>query len=471
MMIKARYKRLIVCLLFILAGPFPVTAVGPWEAHGPLRVTEDGHRVQHEDGTPFFFMADTAWKLRSLSKAEIDVYLSDRAAKEFNVVMASFMGDRDQAFTGARPYAQVQLAEAWWAHNDYIVDKAAENGLYVVVIAGWGNHFQQLFADMPQGMYEYGRILGRRYRDKPNVIYFVSAEFYKIRRRYDGKPLSADQQHWFNQLGRGIRSVDKTHPISIHGFPNRGPVGQPSTYFQKESWCDFYAVQTHNFQETIRPTLSHDWDLTNPTKPTVNAEAGYENMNKQLHPWIRKHAAVALFDSGWGQRFQAYWSVFFGGFGFAYGNDYLWEMTDPQDADGVLYRPALDAPGARSMKYLRRLMQLRINSAVPDQSLITSPLGTDEGGDSTVPPDLCCALRDREGQWALVYTTLGKDFTLDLARLKVKRLRARWYNPRNGTYQEAGSYGATGHQAFDPPGQPGKAGDWILVLQVPNLMP
>ena len=56
-------------------------------------------------------------------------------------------------------------------------------------------------------MHAYGRQLGERYRDRPNVIYFVAAEFYKIRQRLDGKPLEPSRREALERLGLGLRSA------------------------------------------------------------------------------------------------------------------------------------------------------------------------------------------------------------------------------------------------------------------------
>jgi hypothetical protein len=458
----------------LLAGSlFAAAAPAPWAAHGRLRVSADGRTLQHADGTPFFWLADTAWHLRSLAPSDLDVYLRDRAAKRFNVVMANFMHG-GSGLKSTKPHPKIEFDPAWWAHNDRMVDEAAKHGLYVVVIAGWGTQFRGFATDMPRLMHDYGRQIGERYKDRPNVMYFVAAEFYKIKqqpppRAFDDLPLTADQIAWYDQLGRGLRAGDPHALISIHGFPDQPGMKQPSIgqaafYYQRADWCDFYANQSHNFQEQIRPMTLLDWDLTNPTKPTVNAEGGYEQCNPEIHPWLKDKPSVAIFDSGWGQRFQAYWGVFFGGFGFAYGNDYLWDMKDPQGNKGVLHRPALEAPGAKSMAHLRALMEPRIATARPDAALLLSDPGTDVGSDTSAPPDLRCATRDRDSRWAMIYTTVGKEFTVNLARLRGPELIARWFDPRDGTYREAGRFPATGAREFDPPGPVGKECDWVLVL-------
>jgi hypothetical protein len=437
--------------LFFAANFFAslLSAAAPWADHGPLRVSASGHSLEHSDGTAFFPLADTAWHLLTLPEKEIEVYLSDRSAKGFNVVMADFHADEksDQ--------------DAEWQLGDAVVERAATHGLYVAIVAGWGDAFRN---HTLQQMRECGQRLAARYQTKPNIIYIAAAEFYKIKGKLDGTPLNSQQIEALDQLGQGIRSVDKEHLITIHGFPDRGAVGQPSSYFQQSTWCDFYAVQTHQFQALIRSNMSHDWNLTSPTKPTLNAEGGYEGADTTLHPWLRKKSSVKLFDSAWGQRFQAYWSVFFGGCGYAYGHDYLWHMRDPQGRAGVLHRPALAATGAASMRHLRTLMEPRIATATPDRSLILSDHGTDNASDTSAPPDLCCATRASDRQWALIYTTLGKSFTLDLSQLTATQLRARWFDPRHGTYHPAGDFVRENKPTFDPPGAEGKDCDWILVL-------
>ena len=41
-------------------------------------------------------------------------------------------------------------------------------------------------------------------------------------------------------------------------------------------------------------------------------------------------------------------------------------------------------------------------------------------------------MRGRDATWAMIYTTVGKDFTVDLARLKGPEIEARWFDPRTG---------------------------------------
>ena len=54
---------------------------------GRLRIAENGRFIVHEDGTPFFYLGDTAWELfHRLDLKEAEFYLSNRASKGFTVI-------------------------------------------------------------------------------------------------------------------------------------------------------------------------------------------------------------------------------------------------------------------------------------------------------------------------------------------------------------------------------------------------
>src|SRR3954464_7950814 len=55
--------------------------------HGRLRIAASGTHLEHTDGTPFFFLADTVWTGPALSTAEDwQFYLADRKQKGFTAI-------------------------------------------------------------------------------------------------------------------------------------------------------------------------------------------------------------------------------------------------------------------------------------------------------------------------------------------------------------------------------------------------
>src|SRR6266850_2175682 len=62
--------------------------------HGRLEVTEDGHYLQYEDHTPFFWLGDTAWELfHRLTKEDIRKYLENRRKKGFTVIQSVILAE------------------------------------------------------------------------------------------------------------------------------------------------------------------------------------------------------------------------------------------------------------------------------------------------------------------------------------------------------------------------------------------
>ena len=64
--------------------------------HGSLKVSENGRYLVHEDGTPFFFLADTAWELlHRLNREEAEQYLENRRQKGFTVILTVGLAELD----------------------------------------------------------------------------------------------------------------------------------------------------------------------------------------------------------------------------------------------------------------------------------------------------------------------------------------------------------------------------------------
>src|SRR3989304_7234020 len=59
------------------------------QVKGKLRVSENHRYLEYEDGTPFFYLGDTAWELfHRLNREEALRYLTNRAEKGFTVIQA-----------------------------------------------------------------------------------------------------------------------------------------------------------------------------------------------------------------------------------------------------------------------------------------------------------------------------------------------------------------------------------------------
>jgi hypothetical protein len=439
----------------------------PWEQHGPLRVSANGRIVEHTDGTPFLWLGDTAWHLYTLREADIDRYLRDRAGKGFNVVhVMAAKGDlsrREFGFAtapalnsvylhmnarGHIPFismSPITLNEEYWKSIDHIVKSAARYGLYVCLTAIWGEGAKEWFPKPEQGNFEYGRILGERYKSEPNVLWTAVGEFVKVGRRGLRGPITKEEERLLDRIGEGLRAgAAKGQLIGMHG--NQFRDAMPSTYFHDKPWLDVHMNQSWDRFGYIADMAGIDRALT-PAKPTFLSEGKYENSP------LTSGDYKGLPGSAWMMRFQAYWSVFLGGLGHTYGAENIW------NCDGKLDHNALALPGSSQAPLLRKLFATRsLKDLEPAPGIVVSAAGDDE------TLDLIVAARSTHGRWALVYDTTGSGMRLDLSSLGPKQFDARWFDPRAGVFERIGTVKAGSEVSFDPPGAPRPENDWVLVL-------
>ena len=234
-------------------------ATAPWDAHGPLRVSTNGHYLEHADGTGFFWLGDTAWYLNRLTPAGLERYLQNRAGKGFNVILFTVAQYGNPNFAGERifegdgpPWSAVAVNEPYWAHLDSIVRAAQDYGLYVAILPWWGRNANapkgQLFSDPDRHNYEYGQMLGSRFRDAPNVIWVGSGEYHTP--YYWQYPLPIQHIARHMRTIEGIRAGDTgRHLLTMHPLSFMSS----SEEFHDAHWLDFNMVQSHVVQSYICP--------------------------------------------------------------------------------------------------------------------------------------------------------------------------------------------------------------------------
>ena len=113
-------------------------------------MSENGRFLQHENGTPFFWLGDTGWLIfQRLDRNEAKQYFENRKAKGFNVVQCIFYqsyndvnvyGDtayvnKDISVPDRTPGNNPENPEEYdfWDHVDYMVELAAQNGIYLAI--------------------------------------------------------------------------------------------------------------------------------------------------------------------------------------------------------------------------------------------------------------------------------------------------------------------------------------------------
>lgn len=422
-----------------------------------LKISDNRRFLTHADGTPFFYLGDTAWELlHRCTLEDTERYLADRAAKRFTVIQTVVLAELDGLHTpnrnGDLPLIDddpTQPNEPYFAHVDAVVNLAGSLGLHVGLLPTWGDKWNQKWGVgpeifTPENAHAFGLFLGRRYADAP-IIWILGGD----------RPIESEQHlPILRATAAGLREGDGgSHLMTMHTW---GPHAT-SEYVHDEPWLDFHTCQSGHARNSANwRFIEADYART-PTRPCMDAEPGYEDMADG----IRNLDGGYLDD--WDCRKALYWSLFAGAHGHTYGCNPVWQMWAP-GREQVIYarRPwyeAMHLPGSGQMQHARALLESRpYLSRIPDQSLIASDSGT---GTQHIR-----ATRDAEGRYAMVYIPAGavtgeREIELNLANLAGDQVAAWWYDPRTGAARHLGVMPKRTQMTFTvPQGGP----DWILVL-------
>ena len=434
-----------------------------------LAVSENGRYFVDGDGRPFFYLADTAWTLfKRLTLAEVDHYFGNRAAKGFTVIQAYVLRGLDvRNLDGELPlidHDPTRLNEAFFRNIDTIVERAGRFGLTMGLVATMGAHVQHVpgrsekYAKSEaifntKNAFTFGELLGARYKDR-DVIWYLGG---------DHNP-SADTIDIWDAMAAGLKT-GSAHRRLLSYHVTGG--ASSSTLLHERDWLDFNAPQSgHRSAEPTYEYISKDYALE-PVKPTLDMEPRYEDMLDGV--WYPRLVSNPSGRIGARQvREAAYWAMLAGAAGQGYGHNSVWTMhdgieQDPKDYSFPLCLPrahwlaALDSPGAFAMGYMRKLLELRPwYSLLPDQTLIVT--GQGQGEDHV---QAACA---EDGSFALAYLPFGHVVVVKTSRITGSVVKAQWFNPRDGSFTQAGKHANRDIREFVPPSM-GDDNDWVLVLE------
>lgn len=425
-------------LLLMLLSAGLSAAKMPWE-NGRLKVSENGRYLQHENGEPFFWLGDTGWLLpERLNRDEAEYYLSECSKKGFNVVQIQTI----DGVPSVNYYGMSSMPEGfnfkninkkgvygYWDHLDFIIKAAEKRGIYIGMDCIWGGLVKSGKMSVTEAQ-SYGKFLAERYKDTPNIIWFIGGDI-----RGD-----VNTEVW-ETLAKSIKAIDHNHLMTYH------PRGRTSsaTWFNNASWLDFNMFQSGHRRYGQRKgdgdysiaenTEEDNWRYVEsslamtPLKPVIDGEPSYEDIPQGLHDenetrWTANDV-----------RRYAYWSVFAGSFGHVYGHNSIMQFYKP--GVGASFFPTrywydcLNDPGYNQMKYLKMLMlSFPFFERVPDQSIIAGKNG--ERYDR--------AIATRGNNYLLVYNYSARPMSIDLSKIVGDVKKCWWFNPKNGSLQFIGEF-------------------------------
>lgn len=435
----------------------------PWD-NGKLRISDNHRFLQHENGKPFFWQGETAWLLfQRLNREQAKEYIENRKTKGFNVIQAIFLQNFNHINAyGDAAYANFDFANPiitpgsdpnnseqydYWDHVNYIIDVAAQNGIYIAIVTTWRDLLKQTKPVIEKAEI-FAAHLANYFKNKPNIIWVNG-----------GSAKGNDNLDFWETIGKTIKKTDPDHLVSFHPFGRM----QTSDWYQKTSWLDFNMFTSgHRRYEQDKEGKAFgedNWryvldDLSKtPLKPTIDGEASYENLPQGIHDHTQPY-----WRDGDVRRY-AYWAVFAGAFGHVYGENtvrqlYMKDVNKPESGAKLDFSEALETPGAYQMQHVKNLILSRpYFERINDQSVVV---------DHGEKYDRIMVTRGND--YLMAYTYTGREFTLKMETISGKQLKAWWYNPKTGKATKLGKYKNEGTITFNPPGEKENGNDWVLVL-------
>lgn len=442
---------LVVAACPLLAGAGTATpgpsapAPGSSGPAGDLLVSSDGRYLTHPDGTPFFWMGDTAWGIFGrLTREEITEYLTARAEQGFTVIQMVIV----RPTWGGKNTEGADIGDLGHPNPEYfeLVDHAVRAtrrlGMYPALWPIWSkNQHDRIGRDNAEA---YGRFLGERYANEPVIWVFGGDDT-------DQRP-----DVW-RRMARGI-AIGRTGEVDYSSMlMTYHPAGQESSSrsFAEDEWLDFTMVQTGHDSSQRKPYEMIEQEYgREPVRPVLDGEAMYE---KHSDGWDDPDRIVG----SQMVRNYMYWPTFAGALGHSYGHWYIWPFVDSEHIHpysdiaklrGDWRADYLHDEVAEQVRHFRGLMESRpFHTGVPDQSIVA------DAGEGLARKQ---ATRGADGAYLMVYSPDGGGFTVDLTVLSGTAVDAYWYDPRTGEATAIPDVGRGASVRFQPPGDE----DWVLVV-------
>lgn len=354
----------------------------PFSTKGWLRPSADSRFLTYADGTPFFWLGDTAWEIAARSHSEqIGPYIQDRQQKGFNALQIvanthlEFFNDHIRNHQGESFLLSEDRSRPnprYFDYLDRIVDEANRAGMVVAIVPLWATFTDPHRASSPHSLFysieeavTQAAYIGARYAGH-NVIWIVGGD-----QAYD----TDEKRTYWDTFARALRSSSgDQHLMTVH--PG-GYSGSFDSWPTPPDWLDFHMYQASHMSDlryltdgegnrqedrygSLRADGGFSWEgglrgyHLDATIPVLNAEANYEDIISRFwesaDPPVRVEAADV--------RHVAYWGLLSGStVGFTYGANGVWSWTNaPVAADDWIrtsVEEAISFPGSSDMTTVR----------------------------------------------------------------------------------------------------------------------
>jgi hypothetical protein len=288
--------------------------------HGAVRIADDKCHFEFEDGTPFFWLADTWWMgfcQRLAWPRDFQSLAMDRAEKGFNVIqivaglypdMAGFdeRGANEAGFPWEPAYKRIN--PLYFDYVDQRVQYLVDCGLMPCIVGCWGYYLRLVGIDKIK---QHWRYLVARYGAYPVFWCLAGEQTMPYYLSEDKESDTEFQKQGWSEIARYVRSIDPYHRlITVHpGMDGREQMEPPDL-------IDFEMLQTgHSDRQSLPNTVESVLKAAarEPAMPVINAEVCYEGIGEACRQEV--------------QRLMFWVCMLNGTAGHTYGANGIWQVN------------------------------------------------------------------------------------------------------------------------------------------------
>lgn len=426
---------------------------------------------QYQDGTPMWFMGDTAWGLytdddkEKHHRAQVEHYIDTRAGQGFTAMHSMLLSEAGLGNPGGPPFRDIgeeKINPAYWREVDERLAYVNSHGIIGGLAIAWGDkrkvepYAWRRFPGI-EARKRYARFIAARY-SAFDVYFIVSGEWHGEVRTRSG--VTEEQiMREFVDIGNTLADSDPHgRMVAIHPMTQKGSVRE----FCVAPWMSFADYQQNYRDLHGRILLSQRIG-----RPVVNSEYGYYLRDQNGDGATDKSNSYTVDDIR-----HASWDIVTAGgyFVTGFGTTYFAGHRDPGPFDVDAEKNDIWEEQTQYIpKFFTGLPWWKL---VPADELLSADkarsgdnLGRVKQGNRTVsgirPPDTTYWAMTIPSETYVLYVR-GLD---DAVRLELDSregdFRVRLYNPREGTYKELEKARIKTDYRFRPP----TAEDWIVLLQ------
>ena len=417
--------------------------------HGPVRVARDHRHLEHADGTPFIWLADTIWNgARLAAPANWDFYSQARASQNFSAAQwAVAPGEDAKGETAIAGFPErIAVNPAFFQRLDAKLETLSRAGILSGIVP-------LLELDSQRGA-------GPELSDEQTLLlvrYVVArwgAEPVVWLLAFDNDSQGKKASRW-KSIGQAVFAQRAHAPVLL--YP--GESSQLLDEFRDQSWVDIFGFKTVSdltdqaLKWTFAGPFAKEWSKL-PERPLLPF-LPFENTVRP-QPGKRFNADDV--------RRAAYWSLLLAPTaGLSYGARGVadWDTSietgtnQLQTADLPMWQKSMFMPGAKQMAQLAKFLgSLDFGRLRPQPKLLAS-----QPGDAS-PLRWTAAASTEAGDLSLVYVPEDRSIELILDSLPASPV-VTWFNPRTGQNNPAVAVVSARTCQFPTP----DPGDWLLVLK------